>query len=59
MGKGSSEKTLYVDAIREVVSMGGDTDTNGCIVGGILGALVSINNIPEKMLKKLREFDCT
>ena len=47
MGIGSSEKTLYVDAIREVVSMGGDTDTNACIVGGILGTLVSITNIPE------------
>ena len=39
--------------------MGGDTDTNACIVGGILGALVSIRNIPEKMVKKLKEFDCT
>jgi ADP-ribosyl-[dinitrogen reductase] hydrolase len=39
--------------------MGGDTDTNACIVGGLLGALVSIKNIPDKMVDKMKEFDCT
>ena len=26
---------------------GGDTDTNACIVGGLIGAAVGCNNIPE------------
>ncbi len=39
--------------------MGGDTDTNGCIVGGMIGALVGIHNIPDRMINSLLEFDCT
>ena len=39
------------------MSLGGDTDTNACIVGGMIGALVSETNI--KSLKKtLLKFDC-
>ena len=30
--------------------LGGDTDTNGAIVGGLIGALVGAHQIPEKML---------
>jgi len=39
--------------------LGGDTDTNACIVGGIIGALVGFSNIPRYMIDKLLEFDCT
>ena len=27
-------------AIQETISLGGDTDTNACIVGGMMGALI-------------------
>lgn len=42
----------YEDAIRQVVSMGGDTDTNAAIVGGVLGAKYGVDDIPlvEKLI---------
>lgn len=38
--------------------MGGDTDTNACIVGGIIGAYVGFCNLNEEHLKKLFTYDC-
>jgi ADP-ribosyl-[dinitrogen reductase] hydrolase len=48
--------TSYIDAIRETLSGGGDSDTNACIVGGLLGARWGASAIP----KPLREavLDC-
>jgi len=31
--------------LKEVISMGGDTDTNACIVGGMMGALVGFKQL--------------
>ncbi len=39
----------YVSAIRETLTGGGDTDTNACIVGGLVGAAVGAEAIPEAM----------
>jgi ADP-ribosyl-[dinitrogen reductase] hydrolase len=39
----------YVEAIRSVLSGGGDTDTNACIVGGLVGAACGAESIPETM----------
>ncbi len=39
----------YVSAIRETLTGGGDTDTNACIVGGLIGASVGAQAIPEAM----------
>lgn len=39
--------------MREVIKQGGDTDTNGCIVGGMLGALVGFKNLPPWYIQKL------
>lgn len=36
-------------AIKESIRQGGDTDTNACIVGGLLGAAVGSENLPEHM----------
>lgn len=44
--------------MKESVQLGGDTDTNGCIVGGMIGALVGVNCIEEHMLRTLLTFDC-
>lgn len=41
--------TPYVDALREMLAGGGDTDTNACIVGGLLGARWGASAIPEAM----------
>jgi len=39
--------TDYVTAMRNVLMIGGDTDTNACIVGGMVGAYHGINTIPD------------
>jgi len=41
--------TPYLDALRETLAGGGDTDTNACIVGGLLGARWGAQAIPEPM----------
>ena len=35
--------------------MAGDSDTNGAIVGGLIGAVVGFNDLPKEYLKK--QFD--
>ncbi len=37
-------------ALRDVVEAGGDTDTNGAVVGAVLGARHGVSNIPERWL---------
>jgi ADP-ribosylglycohydrolase len=49
--------TPYETAIKEVLMKGGDTDTNACIVGSVLGALHGINGIPKYMLDPVLAFD--
>lgn len=39
----------FIDALTQVLSYGGDTDTNACIVGGLIGALHGLNGLPEYM----------
>jgi ADP-ribosylglycohydrolase len=41
--------TSYVDALRETLLGGGDTDTNACIVGGLLGARWGASAVPGPM----------
>jgi ADP-ribosylglycohydrolase len=41
--------TPYVAALTETLAGGGDTDTNACIVGGLLGARWGAAAIPEAM----------
>jgi ADP-ribosyl-[dinitrogen reductase] hydrolase len=41
------------NAIKSVVDCGGDTDTTGAIVGGIVGARVGIKHIPAPWIDKL------
>eukprot|EP00351_Strombidinopsis_sp_SopsisLIS2011_P005565 CAMPEP_0116878964 /NCGR_PEP_ID=MMETSP0463-20121206/10718_1 /TAXON_ID=181622 /ORGANISM="Strombidinopsis sp, Strain SopsisLIS2011" /LENGTH=167 /DNA_ID=CAMNT_0004527719 /DNA_START=446 /DNA_END=949 /DNA_ORIENTATION=- len=39
------DKDLYDYAMALTVGMGGDTDTNCCIVGGMIGAKIGLKNI--------------
>jgi len=39
--------------MKDVIKKGGDTDTNACIVGFLLGALYGINKLPQNLIKKL------
>lgn len=47
----------YEDAMVETLCGGGDTDTNACIVGGLIGAAVGVENIPLNMRKAVLESD--
>ena len=47
------DKKSYYDAMKDMLSKGGDTDTNCCIVGGMLGALYGIECVPKKYVEKL------
>lgn len=50
---------LFHKAILQTVKLGGDTKTNACIVGGMIGALVGIKGPPAKMYQRVLQFDCT
>jgi ADP-ribosylglycohydrolase len=41
--------TRYPDAVRETLAGGGDTDTNACIVGGLVGARWGCAAVPVAM----------
>lgn len=45
-----NEKLYYQKAIYETLMLGGDTDTNACIVGGMIGACVGFHNLPDREL---------
>lgn len=47
----------YEDAVRETIRLGDETDTNACIVGGLLGAAVGIDDVPEDLRIKVLGFD--
>ena len=44
---------LYDWAISQCVKLQGDTDTNAAIVGGLIGALVTVDNIDQHKLQTL------
>lgn len=44
----------FEETIVDVVRIGGDTDTNGAIAGGLLGARDGIERIPERWLQTLQ-----
>jgi ADP-ribosylglycohydrolase len=46
----------YASAVRSVIRCGGDTDTNAAIVGGIVGARVGNEGIPEAWRAGLAEW---
>jgi len=46
----------FAGGVREIISAGGDTDTAGAILGGILGARVGKRGIPEAWLNGIIEW---
>lgn len=44
----------YEDAVRWAISLGGDTDTTACIVGGIVGLRDGKRSIPNEWQRQLR-----
>lgn len=53
------KQTAYTTAIFTTLSGGGDTDTNACIVGGLVGALHGASTIPESMRTAITTCDTT
>jgi ADP-ribosylglycohydrolase len=49
----------YLDGVRATLAGGGDTDTNACIVGGLLGAADGAEGIPAAMRTAVLEGDTT
>ena len=47
------EKNRFKEILDEICNLGGDTDTNACIVGGVIGPLVGLNNFGEYFFKVL------
>ena len=47
----------YQDALRDIIKRGGDTDTNACIVGGLLGAACGFNNLPKDIKNEFFDKD--
>lgn len=45
------------DAIYKAVNLGGDTDTTGCVTGGLAGIIYGKESIPERWLKYLARKD--
>ena len=54
-----SDESYFKYALSKTISVGGDTDTNACIVMGMIGALVGYNQIPKDLLGNVLKFDCT
>jgi len=50
---------MYKECIREVISLGGDTDTNACIVGGIIGAYIGVSGVDQTMMSVYFDWDPT
>jgi len=47
----------YIDAIKDMLKRGGDTDTNCCIIGAVLGALHGFSKLSAELTKRVLEFD--
>ncbi len=47
----------YSKILEKVYSEGGDTDTNGCVVGGLIASIYGIESIPEMWITKLKHKD--
>ena len=56
--KAGKVEDFYQDCIKQTIREGGDTDTTACIVGGMVGALVGLKNMPKMFKDRMTEFDC-
>jgi ADP-ribosylglycohydrolase len=43
----------FQDAVLKAVNLGGDTDTTGCVTGGLAGVYYGMKTIPDEWLKKI------
>ncbi len=43
----------YVQRITEIISLGGDADTNACTVGSIIGSIIGFKKLPQEWYSKI------
>lgn len=43
----------FCKGMREILEKGGDTDTNGCIYGGLIGAALGFKSLPKELVEKV------
>ncbi len=51
----AAEQLAFEDGLRQVVGLGGDTDTNAAVTGALLGALHGRPGLPSTWLDKLQD----
>jgi ADP-ribosylglycohydrolase len=49
--------TSFEECVLKSVNLGGDTDTTGCVAGGLAGVLYGLENIPTEWRKSLTRFE--
>ncbi len=49
----------YEECIRQTLLLAGDTDTNGAIVGGMIGAYYGKDKLPKEMANQVLTCDLT
>ena len=52
-------KIDFTESMKEILLLGGDTDTNACIVGAMIGAYVGYDELPSNWKNKVKNFDQT
>ena len=52
-----ADDSFFYFCMKQVMSLGGDVDTNCCIVGGLAGAMVGVANIDKHFLITCLECD--
>lgn len=50
-------ESTFEGALRATLAGGGDTDTNACIVGGLIGALHGIDQVPSALIEGVLQCD--
>jgi ADP-ribosylglycohydrolase len=45
--------TNYMECVLKAVNLGGDTDTTGCVAGGLAGVTYGINSVPPEWISQL------
>ena len=52
------QETNYDEVIRSIIQQGGDTDTNACIVGGMIGSAIGLKRINPDFIKTMVFCNC-
>jgi ADP-ribosyl-[dinitrogen reductase] hydrolase len=47
----------FEECLLKAVNLGGDTDTTGCVAGGLAGVLYGLQSIPERWRRALARHD--